>query len=190
MPPSFVDTHIHLEEVPDWPAAVDEAVQAGVTGLIAMGTDLSTSRGAIAMAEQHPAVWAAVGHHPMNQAPPDLPALRELTRHPRVVAIGEVGLDHSTDEHVGPHEAQEAWFRTLIALALDTRMPVCVHIRDSAAGSSTSAFASPSRARSPAARKSRCARWRGWCRPTACCWRPTRPGARRAAGPDPCARPG
>ena len=48
MPPSFVDTHIHLEEVPDWPAAVDEAVQAGVTGLIAMGTDLSTSRGAIA----------------------------------------------------------------------------------------------------------------------------------------------
>jgi len=133
MPPSFVDTHIHLEEVPDWPAAVDEAVQAGVTGLIAMGTDLSTSRGAIAMAEQHPAVWAAVGHHPMNQAPPDLPALRELTRHPRVVAIGEVGLDHSTDEHVGPHEAQEAWFRTLIALALDTRMPVCVHIRDSAA---------------------------------------------------------
>lgn len=132
MSPSFVDTHIHLEEVPDWRAAVDESVNAGVTGLIAMGTDLETTRGAIAMAEQHPAVWAAVGHHPMNQAPPDVDALRALARHPRVVAIGEVGLDHSEDEHVGPHDAQEAWFRTLIALALDTGLPVCVHIRDSA----------------------------------------------------------
>ena len=116
----------------DWRVAVDEAVGAGIGGLIAMGTDLTTSRGAIAMAEAHPAVWAAVGHHPMNQSPPDPQALRELTRHPRVVAVGEVGLDHSSDEHVGPHDAQEAWFRTLIELALDTGLPVCVHIRDSA----------------------------------------------------------
>ena len=131
-PTSFVDTHIHLEEVPDWRAAVDEAVQAGVGPLIAMGTDLQTTRGAIAMAEEHPAVWAAVGHHPMNHEQPNLEALRDLAGHPRVVAIGEVGLDHSSDEHVGPHEAQEAWFRTLIALALDTGLPVCVHIRESA----------------------------------------------------------
>jgi len=118
--------------VPEWRAAVEEAVAAGVTGLIAMGTDLGTTQGAIAMAEQHPAVWAAVGHHPMNHAPPNLAALRALTRHPRVVAIGEVGLDHSPDEHVGPRDAQEEWFRALIALARDEGLPVCVHIRDSA----------------------------------------------------------
>jgi TatD DNase family protein len=132
MPPSFVDTHIHLEEVPDWRSAVDEAVAAGVGGLIAMGTDAATSRGAIAMAEAHPAVWAAAGHHPMNTGPPDLPELRRLAAHPRVVAIGEVGLDHSAGEHVGPHDAQEDWFRSLIALALEVGLPVCVHIRDSA----------------------------------------------------------
>jgi TatD DNase family protein len=118
--------------VPDWRTAVDEAVHAGVGALIAMGTDLETTRGAIAMAEEHAAVWAAVGHHPMNQTPPDVAALGELARHPRVVAIGEVGLDHSNDEHVGPHDAQEAWFRTLIELARDTGLPVCVHIRESA----------------------------------------------------------
>jgi TatD DNase family protein len=127
-----VDTHIHLEEVPDWRSATDEAVAAGVTGLIAMGTDAATTRGAIAMAEAHPAVWAAAGHHPMNSEPPDLPELRRLAAHPRVVAIGEVGLDHSAGEHVGPHDAQEEWFRALIGLALEAGLPVCVHIRDSA----------------------------------------------------------
>src|SRR2546421_2109788 len=132
MPPGFVDTHLHLEEVPEWRAAVDEAVAAGVTGLIAMGTDTATSRGAIAMAEAHPAVWAAAGHHPMNTAPPDLAELRRLAAHPRVLAIGEVGLDHSPDEQVGPHDAQEEWFRALIGLAMELGLPVCVHIRDSA----------------------------------------------------------
>jgi TatD DNase family protein len=107
-------------------------VAAGVTGLIAMGTDAATSQGAIAMAEARPAVWAAVGHHPMNTAPPDLPELRRLSRHPRVVAIGEVGLDHSAAQRVGPFEAQEEWFRALIGLALAEALPVCVHIRDSA----------------------------------------------------------
>jgi len=131
-PPSFVDTHIHLEEIPDWRAAVEEAVAAGVTALIAMGTDAATTRGAIAMAEAHPAVWAAAGHHPLNTSAPDLAGLRELAAHPRVVAIGEVGLDHSPDEHAGPHDAQEDWFRALIGLALELGLPVCVHIRDSA----------------------------------------------------------
>jgi TatD DNase family protein len=128
----FVDTHLHLEEVPDWPGAVDEAVAAGVVGMFAMGTDADTNRGAIRMAEEHPAVWAAVGHHPMNREGPDLEDIRRLARHPRVVAIGEVGLDHSRDEHVGPHVAQERWFRSLLGLALEAGLPVCVHIRDTA----------------------------------------------------------
>ena len=131
--PTFVDTHLHLEELADWRAAADEAVAAGVVGLIAMGVDATSSRRAVAMAEQHPAVWAAAGHHPMNQAPPDLEAIRELTRHPRVVAIGEVGLDRSTDEHVGPWPQQQEWFDACCALAVETDLAVCVHIRDTAA---------------------------------------------------------
>jgi TatD DNase family protein len=117
--------------VPDWPRAVDEAVAVGVTRLIAMGVDLQTTAGAIAMAEEHRAVFAAVGHHPMNKAAPDLQALRAAAAHPRVVAIGEVGLDHADRDDVGPFDQQEDWFRALIGVALELDLPLCVHIRES-----------------------------------------------------------
>jgi len=118
--------------VPDWRSAVDEAVAVGVTRLIAMGVDGQTTAEAVAMAESHPAVFAAAGHHPMNKAGPDLAALRRLAGHPRVVAVGEVGLDHADRDDVGPFDAQEEWFHALLELALDTGLPVCVHIRESA----------------------------------------------------------
>jgi TatD DNase family protein len=104
-----------------------------VVGLIAMGVDADSSRRALQMAEEHPAVWAAAGHHPMNQHPPDLDALRALAANPRVVAIGEVGLDRSEDEHVGPWPQQQEWFDALCDLASRLDLPVCVHIRESAA---------------------------------------------------------
>jgi TatD DNase family protein len=101
-----------------------------VTDLIAMGVDAASSRRAVAMAESLSGVWAAVGHHPLNQSPPDIAALAELAQHPRVVAVGEVGLDHA-DEHRGPHDAQEDWFHACCHLAAKTGLPVCVHTRDS-----------------------------------------------------------
>ena len=107
-----------------------EGRQAGVSDLIAMGVDAASSRRAVAMAESLPGVWAAVGHHPLNQSPPEIEVLAELVRHPRVVAIGEVGLDHA-DEHRGPHDAQEQWFHAACRLALEHGLPVCVHTRDS-----------------------------------------------------------
>jgi TatD DNase family protein len=97
-----------------------------------MGVDEATTRGAIAMAEAHQAVFAAAGHHPMNKSGPDLQVLRELARHPRVVAIGEVGLDHADRDDVGPFQDQEKWFHGLLELALELDLPVCVHIRESA----------------------------------------------------------
>lgn len=103
---------------------------AGVTGMIAMGVDAASSRRGLEMAEQHPAVWAAAGHHPLNAAPPDLEELRALARNPRVVAIGEVGLDRSDDEHAGPWPDQVAWFDACCALAVEVDLPVCVHIRE------------------------------------------------------------
>jgi TatD DNase family protein len=124
----LIDTHIHLNELDDVDAALTEAREAGVTDLIGMGVDAPTSRQVVEWAHTKPGVWAAVGHHPLNQAGPDLSLLRELAADPRVVAIGEVGLDHE-DEHRGPHDAQAEWFHSCCALAQDLGLPVCVHTR-------------------------------------------------------------
>lgn len=98
--------------------------------LITMGTDAATSEGAVALASAHPAVFAAIGHHPLNRSAPDLHHLRRLAGEPKVVAIGEVGLDHA-DEQRGPHDLQETWFHSMCELALAADLPVCVHTRDS-----------------------------------------------------------
>ncbi len=127
----LVDTHAHLEELPDLEPALAEAHAAGVTDIIAMSVDGPTSRQVVEWAESRPGVWAAVGHHPLNQREPDLELLRELASHPRVVAVGEVGLDHE-DEHRGPHEAQLEWFHACCRLAVEQGLPVCVHVRGSA----------------------------------------------------------
>jgi TatD DNase family protein len=98
--PVFYDTHAHLD-YPDFaeelPRVVERAEAAGITRIISIGTDLESSRRAIELAERFPNVFAAVGWHPSDAtgAPDDVrPALRELARHPRVVAIGETGLDY------------------------------------------------------------------------------------------------
>ncbi|MGH7913003.1 MAG: TatD family hydrolase, partial [Candidatus Dormibacteraceae bacterium] len=125
----LVDTHCHLDdlegEVQD---VVEEAAAAGVTDLIAMGVDGPSSRQAVAWSQSSIGVWAAVGHHPLNQTGPDLDELRRLARHPRVVAIGEIGLDLE-DEHRGPWEEQLEWFEACLDLASEVRLPVSIHIR-------------------------------------------------------------
>jgi len=98
--PIFYDTHAHLdypEYEKDFPDVLARAAAAGITKIISIGTSLDSSRRAVALAEKHPAIYAAVGWHPSEAlgAPADLrPALRELARHPKVVAIGETGLDY------------------------------------------------------------------------------------------------
>ena len=98
--PVFYDTHAHLDYpdyAPDFPDVLARAAAAGITKIIAIGTNLDSSRRAVALAEKHPAIYAAAGWHPSDalEAPADLrPALRELARHPKVVAIGEIGLDY------------------------------------------------------------------------------------------------
>jgi len=96
----FFDTHAHLDYpdfAPDLPEIVARAQTAGITKLISIGTNLESSERAIRLAEKYPAVHAAVGWHPTEAltAPDDLrPALRQLAKHPKVVAIGETGLDY------------------------------------------------------------------------------------------------
>jgi TatD DNase family protein len=106
----FFDTHAHLDYpdyAPDLAEVVARAQGAGITKIISIGTSLDSSERAIRLAEKFPAVYAAVGWHPTEAliAPDDLrPALRELARHPKVVAIGETGLDY----HHLPSEKPES----------------------------------------------------------------------------------
>ena len=98
--PPFYDTHAHLGFpgfAADLPSVVERAHEAGIAKIISIGTDLESSARAIKIAETYPNVYAAVGWHPTHalEAPEDMrPALRELARHPKVVAIGETGLDY------------------------------------------------------------------------------------------------
>ena len=98
--PEFFDTHAHLDYpdyAPDLPEVIAHAQAAGISKIISIGTTLASSERAVRLAEKHPGVFAVVGWHPTEamSAPADLrPALRELARHPKVVAIGETGLDY------------------------------------------------------------------------------------------------
>src|SRR6185312_3727340 len=97
---TFFDTHAHLD-YPDYTNDLSEVVArahaAGISKIISIGTDLASSKRAIQLAEQFPNIFAVVGWHPSNahEAPDDIrDPLRELAKHPKVVALGETGLDY------------------------------------------------------------------------------------------------
>src|ERR1041384_5887643 len=96
----FYDTHAHLD-YPDFEKDLTEIIErarvAGISRIISIGTDLESSRRAIGMAERFENVFAVAGWHPTNvtEAPKDLRQdLRELAKHPKVVALDETGLDY------------------------------------------------------------------------------------------------
>jgi TatD DNase family protein len=129
------DTHAHYDD-PAFDADRDALLAAmpeqGVGLILDPGCDLASSRAAVALAERFPHVYAAVGWHPENCAPfvpEDIDALRELAKHPKVVAIGEIGLDYHWDTNP-PKEQQQAIFRAQLALAVELDKPVIVHDRD------------------------------------------------------------
>lgn len=99
--------------------------------MITMGVDMRRSRMAVLLAQEHPDVWAAVGHHPTETGNLDIEALRGLAAEPRVVAIGEVGLDF--EEAGSPsRDAQVERLHQLFSLAVDLDLPVSIHNRGAA----------------------------------------------------------
>ncbi|HKC96526.1 MAG TPA: TatD family hydrolase, partial [Methylomirabilota bacterium] len=132
--PDLFDTHAHLhfpEFAEDLDAVLARAREAGVRRILTIGTDVPTSRAATAMAARLPSIWAAVGIHPHEAAEADDTALAEIERlasEPRVVALGETGLDFF--RNLSPRDAQERAFRSQLALARRVRKPVLVHCRD------------------------------------------------------------
>ena len=129
------DTHAHYDSSafnPDREAVLAALPEAGVALVVDPGCDLPTSRAALALAEQFPHVYAAVGIHPEDCAgytDADLDALRQLCRHDKAVAIGEIGLDYYWAENP-PREFQQQVFRRQLELALELDMPVIIHDRE------------------------------------------------------------
>lgn len=130
----LIDSHAHLTDeklAPEVPALLERARAAGVGAVVSVGTTPETSRAALALAEAHPAVYATAGVHPhyVAEAAPDaLAEVERMAAHPRVVGIGETGLDYYYDH--APREAQRASFARHLELGARLRMPVVVHSRD------------------------------------------------------------
>lgn len=144
--PSFYDTHAHLDYPDfqaDFPQILERAQTAGITKLISIGTDLESSKRAINLAEQHDCIYSVAGWHPNDAlaAPDDLrPALRELAKHPKVVALGETGLDYyrlpssknppgSPDDDARVKLKQAEIFRQQLEVAAETGLNVIIHQR-------------------------------------------------------------
>ena len=132
----LVETHAHLD-YPDFANDLDDvlrrAADAGVTRIITIGTSVESSQRAIDLAEKYPAVYAAIGVHPtyVEEAQEDVfTPLRELAKNPRVVAIGETGLDY----HRLPSEkvAKEKQVQVMSALRTETDEEIEAQIRDGA----------------------------------------------------------
>lgn len=127
----FIDSHAHLDLLPDLPGVLAAARQAGVEQIVTIGVDLESSRAATNLAAAHTQVFASVGLHPHDAEQADESYWRELealARQSRPVAIGECGLDFYRD--LSPRAAQRAAFARQIALALEHNLPLVVHDRE------------------------------------------------------------
>ena len=130
----LVDTHAHLDHdrfASDLDAVLDRARDAGVGLIVTVAADVASARAAVDLAGNHAAVYAAVGVHPHDAAgaaPGDLDEIRRLAGRPRVVAVGETGLDYHYD--FSPRPVQREVFSAQLALAAELGLPVIVHSRE------------------------------------------------------------
>ncbi len=130
----LIDTHCHLNDRDAFPIvgmAVNEAMAAGVARMIVVGVDTASSERAVSLAEEFTELYAAVGWHPNHASDyraGELPTIRTLLAHPKVVALGEIGLDFYRD-----HASRADQFECLsgqLDLAVETGKPVVFHCRD------------------------------------------------------------
>jgi TatD DNase family protein len=131
----LIDTHCHYNHNAfdaDRSEAIERARQAGVGQAVVVGYDLASSEWAIRLSQEYPDLYAVVGIHPNNAAeatPEGLQRLEALTRQPKVVALGEIGLDYHWK--VEPPERQREVFRSQLHLAQRLGLPVVLHTRES-----------------------------------------------------------
>jgi TatD DNase family protein len=116
---------------PDLDAALQRARHAGVAEIVVTGTSVPESTAALALAKPRDGVYCTAGVHPHHARECDettIPALRVLARQPKVVAIGECGLDFN--RNYSPHPDQEKWFEAQVELACELKKPLFLHSRD------------------------------------------------------------
>jgi TatD DNase family protein len=130
----LIDSHCHLDyfSEAERPEVIARAKAAGVGEMVTIGVTMSQSRQAIAMAEADPHVWACVGVHPNHageEGPVPAPeTIAALADHPKVIGIGESGLDYFYDK--APKDVQEQNFRAHIRAARLAGLPLAIHARD------------------------------------------------------------
>jgi TatD DNase family protein len=131
--PDLIDTHCHLDFEAfndDRKEVLSRAFESGVERVLNPGIDLESSRAAVTLADTYPQIFASVGIHPNYAQGWDeqaLDELRDLASHPKVVAIGEIGLDYYRD--YAPHDLQRSIFRRQLELAAELDLPVVIHNR-------------------------------------------------------------
>ncbi len=129
----LIDSHCHLDYFTpeELPAILTRAAAAGVGEMVTIGTRLAQSAGLRDLASAHPNLWCTVGVHPHSAAELPVPEPGEiaaLADHPRVIGIGESGLDYFYDK--APRDTQQASFRAHIRAARMAGLPIAIHARD------------------------------------------------------------
>ncbi len=130
------DTHAHYDDEAfdaDRESLLSGMKEAGVEYIVNVGASMASSGRSIALAEKYPFVYAAIGVHPdevgeLNEE--QIALLKEWSEHPRVKAIGEIGLDYYWDKE--KHELQKMWFLRQMELAHEMKLPIIVHSREAA----------------------------------------------------------
>ncbi|MBN6889759.1 TatD DNase family protein [Cytobacillus horneckiae] len=133
----FFDTHVHLNDLQyseDLQEVIDRAKAAGISRMVVVGFDRPTITKAMELIEKYDFLYASIGWHPVDaidMTEEDLLWIEELSQHPKVVAIGEMGLDYHWDK--SPKEIQKAVFKKQIQLAKKVKLPIVIHNREATA---------------------------------------------------------
>jgi len=123
-----IDTHAHLDALEDPAAAVARAREAGVTRIVTVGTDSTSWAEMLPIVEEHDGVFGVAGIHPHAAASEfEVDTLERLLAHPKIVAVGEIGLDYYRD--YAPRDAQTKVFIYQLGLAKRAQLPVVIHNR-------------------------------------------------------------
>jgi TatD DNase family protein len=129
----LIDSHCHLDYFKDaeFPEVLARARAAGVAEMVSIGTSLEQSRRILAMVENEPGLWCSVGIHPQHaheEPVPEPEMLAAMTAHPKVIGLGESGLDYFYE--TAPHDVQQAGFRAHIRAARLAGVPLAIHARN------------------------------------------------------------
>lgn len=129
----LVDSHCHLDHftADEQAVLIERAAAAGVTRMVTIGTHVAQAADVKAIASRYDAVWGTVGVHPQRAGDGTMPSVEELVAladHPRIIGLGESGLDYFYDK--APRDVQQEGFRRHIRAARKSGLPLCIHARD------------------------------------------------------------